>query len=77
MTIHSTSTTVADSDISSRIIIALREKAQSQTPGQAERVARVVAKIRDLEARGFLNRQKFSAPTTGDFERKFIYTNDR
>jgi hypothetical protein len=75
MTSHSSSTIAATSDVTSRVTAALREKVESQSTEQAARISRVVVRIKDLEARGFIKRQQFSAPTTGDFERKLLCKN--
>lgn len=72
MTTHFSSTIDAISEVSERINGALRAKTESQSDEQVARVSRIIVRIRDLESRGFIKRQKYSVPTTGDFERKLL-----
>ncbi len=69
MTTHSSSIVVATSDISDRVSGAVRKASEVRSNDQVARVERLRARINDLEARGFIKRQVFSSPTTGDFER--------
>ena len=70
MTTHSSSTVVATSDVPERITAALRKVTEDRSDKQ---IARIQARIKDLEARGFIKRQEYSAPTTVDFERTIIH----
>lgn len=74
MTTDSSSTVAATSDLKERVGRTLREATERITNERAGHIARLQSRIRDLESRGFIKRQEFSAPTTGDFERRFAYT---
>ena len=67
------SSTVADtSDVAARVAGALRRSTEGQDSEKIARSARLSARIKDLESRGFIRRQSFSAPTTGDFEKLLL-----
>lgn len=72
MTANSSSTTAVTSEIVEKVAGALRKTVEAQSSEQVARVARLRTRINDLESRGFIRRQEFSAPTTGDFEKFLI-----
>lgn len=67
------SSTAAAIEISERVTGAVRKTVETQSAESIVRVERLRARINDLEARGFIKRQSYSAPTTGDFERVIIH----
>jgi hypothetical protein len=73
MTANSSSTIAVTSEIVEKVAGALRKTVEAQSSEQVARVARLRTRINDLESRGFIRRQKFSAPTTGDFEKLLIF----
>ena len=73
MTTHSSSTAVATSEISKRVAGALREATERRSDEEAARIERLRARIEDLESRGFIKRQEYSSPSTGDFERIILH----
>jgi hypothetical protein len=73
MTANSSSTIAVTSEIVEKVAGALRETIEAQTSEQVARVARLRTRIQDLESRGFIRRQEFSAPSTGDFEKLLVY----
>ncbi len=70
MTTHSSSTTGDSSEVAMRVVEALEGATSGRSRRDLEKVAEVLDRIRDLESRGFIRRQKFVAPTTLEFERK-------
>lgn len=75
MTTDSSSTTDDGSEIVSRVSDALSKAQKSRCAADAERLAKLLARIRDLESRGFIRRQRYYAPTTVEFERR-VQTGD-
>jgi hypothetical protein len=50
----------------------VRKTAEDHTSADAARIGRLRLRIQSLESRGFIRRQQFSAPTTGDFEKLML-----
>ena len=66
------SCTVDDSsNLVKKVHEAVRDAIENISDERVVRVSRIQERIRDLESRGFLKRQEFKAPTTGEFERRF------
>jgi BMFP domain-containing protein YqiC len=63
---------VVTSEIVAKVTGALGKTVAAQTREQAARVTHLRARIQDLESRGSIRRQEFSAPTTGHFERLMV-----
>jgi hypothetical protein len=72
MTTNSSSTAAATSDLAARVSGAVRQTAEGRSTEEAARIGRLRQRIQSLESRGFIRRQQFSAPTTGDFERLML-----
>ncbi len=72
MKIDSSSTVDASSKVGKRVNQVLQKAVKRPSGKEPDRLLQLQARIRDLESRGFIKRQKFTAPTTGDFERKMI-----
>lgn len=70
MTSHSSSTTDVGSEIASRVSDALSKARESRSAADAERLSVLLARIRNLESRGFIRRQRYYAPTTVELERR-------
>ncbi len=58
------------SDAAIRVTDAIRQASENRSNEKLARISRVRIRIKDLEARGFIKRQEFYAPTTADFERR-------
>ena len=71
MNTHSSCIAVDTSELCERLGRAVRIATEKITDDRAAHIARLQSRIRDLESRGFIKRQEFSSPTTGDFERRF------
>jgi hypothetical protein len=66
--------TAADiSDTVERVTRSVREATEVLSDERAAHISRLQSRIRDLESRGFIKRQEYKSPTTGDFERRFSY----
>lgn len=72
MTSHSSSTAAVTSDIAVRVVGIVRETVEGRSSEDAAHIGRLRQRIQSLEARGFIRRQQFSAPTTGDFEKLLL-----
>lgn len=73
MSTRSSSTVAATSEIAQLVSRALQVAAETISEDRADHIARLQERIRDLESRGFIKRQVFSAPATGQFERWAAY----
>ena len=71
MTTHSSSIVADTSEIAESVNRALREATDVLSDERAAHLSRLRGRIRDLERRGFIKRQEFKSPTTGEFERRF------
>lgn len=59
------------SDVAQKVSVVVKSERSSKSPEQKVKMKQLLAKIANLEARGFIKRQQFKAPTTADFEREF------
>jgi hypothetical protein len=73
MNTRSSSTAAATSDVAQRVSRAVRDASEGRSDEQTARITRLITRIQELESRGFIRRQTYSAPTTGDFERGLVY----
>lgn len=58
------------SKVAKKVSRVVQNEKNSRSPEQNAQISRLLNKIADLEARGFIKRQQFKAPTTADFERE-------
>ena len=75
MTKSSSSTADSTSDIADRICRAIRDSIEQRPYERAAHLERLMTRIKDLEARGFIKRQQYSRRTTAEFEREFYRKN--
>jgi hypothetical protein len=73
MITHSSSTAADTSNVDERVARAIEGALAGRTDSQAARVEQLRVRIQNLEARGFIKRQEFAAPTTADFERRLFH----
>lgn len=71
MSTQSSSIADATSNVAEQVARVLRSAIDALPDERAARTQRVLARIRNLESRGFIKRQKFCTATTEQFERRF------
>lgn len=76
MTTHFSFIAEDTSNVVERVSKIIHETTEALSEDRATRISRLKNQIQDLESRGFLKRQEFKAPTTGDFERRFTCINE-
>lgn len=72
MTTKHSSTVVATSDVAERVARTISGGRARLTTEKLEHLRTVILKVQGLQERGLLNRQTYSAPTSADFERRFL-----
>ena len=57
------------SKVAKKVSRVVQNEKRARSPEQNAQIRKLLNKISDLEARGFIKRQQFKAPTPADFER--------
>jgi len=69
MSSHSSSTTDDTSEVGNRVIDAVTREVVGRSSADNKKIGELITRIRDLELRGFIRRQKYRSPTSIEFER--------
>ena len=72
MTSVSSSTTDGTSEICKQLSEAADRSRQGKSEEQSQKLATLIDRIKSLDARGFIRRQTYSAPTSIDFQRQMF-----
>jgi len=69
---NSSYTAAVTFDLVGRVKRSLDESEKTVSSKRRKRLEEVKARARSLEERGLLKRQEYAAPSTADFERRFV-----
>jgi hypothetical protein len=69
---NSSCTAAVTSDLVGRVKRSLDESEKTVSSNRRKRLEEVKARARSLEESGLLKRQEYAAPSTADFERRFV-----
>jgi hypothetical protein len=72
MTLNSSYTAAATSEITERLKKAVSETEGRLQPDRLQKLRAVTEHIRSLKERGLLTRQDYSAPSRADLERRYL-----
>ena len=72
MNTNSSFTVVATSELLERVGRAIAVANGKIGDARTSRIVQLQGRIRHLESRGFIKRQEFRSPSTGEFEQKLV-----